>query len=94
MLPTAAKDRGTILQIIIYITWTVLISLIPAFGFTGALELSLVAAILIGAIGLVFLYFGFRLFQHQTDKVARELMLVSVIYITVLQLIYVLDKFI
>tara|TARA_Y100000385_G_scaffold214504_1_gene223072 strand:+ start:3613 stop:4506 length:894 start_codon:yes stop_codon:yes gene_type:complete len=94
MLPTGAKDRGTILQIIIYITWTVLISLIPAFGFTGALELSLVAAILIGAIGLVFLYFGFRLFQHQTDKVARELMLVSVIYITVLQLIYVLDKFI
>jgi protoheme IX farnesyltransferase len=54
----------------------------------------LVAAVLIGAIGLVFLYFGFRLFQHQTDKVARELMLVSVIYITVLQLIYVLDKFI
>ena len=94
MLPTGAKDRGTILQIIIYITWTVLISLIPAFGFTGALELSLVAAVLIGAIGLVFLYFGFRLFQHQTDKVARELMLVSVIYITVLQLIYVLDKFI
>ena len=94
MLPTGAKDRGTILQIIIYISWTVLISLVPAFGFTGALELSLVAALLIGVIGLVFLYFGFRLFQHQTDKVARELMLVSVIYITVLQLIYVLDKFI
>ena len=94
MLPTGAKDRGTILQIIIYISWTVLISLVPAFGLTRALELSLVAALLIGVIGLVFLYFGFRLFQHQTDKVARELMLVSVIYITVLQLIYVLDKFI
>jgi protoheme IX farnesyltransferase len=94
MLPTGAKDRGTNLQIIIYITWTVLISLVPAFGFTGALQLSLVGAILIGTIGLVFLYFGFRLFQYQTDKIARELMLVSVIYITVLQLIYVLDKFI
>ena len=94
MLPTAAKDRGTVLQIIIYITWTVLISLVPAFGVTGALQLSFPAAVLMGVVGLVFLYFGFRLFQHQTDKVARELMLVSVIYITVLQLIYVLDKFI
>lgn len=94
MLPTAAKDRGTVLQIIIYITWTVLISLVPAFGVTGALQLSFPAAVLMGVVGIVFLYFGFRLFQHQTDKVARELMLVSVIYITVLQLIYVLDKFI
>lgn len=94
MLPTAAKDRGTILQIIIYVTWTVLISLVPAFGVTGALQLSFPAAVLMGVVGLVFLYFAFRLFQHQTDKVARELMLVSVIYITVLQLIYVLDKFI
>ena len=94
MLPTAAKDRGTVLQIIIYITWTVLISLVPAFGVTGALQLSFPATVLMGVVGLVFLYFGFRLFQHQTDKVARELMLVSVIYITVLQLIYVLDKFI
>lgn len=92
MLPTGAKDKGTILQIIIYISWTVLISVIPAFGFTGNLELSWVAVVMIVFSGLVFLSFGFKLFKNQTDKTAKQLMLVSVIYITALQLIYVIDK--
>ena len=92
MLPTGAKDKGTILQIIIYISWTVLISVIPAFGFTGNLELSWIAVVVIVFSGLVFLSFGFKLFKNQTDKTAKQLMLVSVIYITALQLIYVIDK--
>lgn len=94
LLPTGAKDKGTVLQIIVYIAWTVLISLVPAFGFTGSLNLSIVGAVLIGLIGLVFLYYGFKLFKEQTDKSARKLMFVSIGYITSLQLIYVVDKFI
>jgi len=94
MLPTGAKDKGTILQMIIYIAWTVLISLVPAFGLTGNLRLSIVGAMLIGLIGLAFLYYGFKLFKEQTDKSARKLMFVSIVYITSLQLIYVVDKFI
>ena len=94
MLPTGAKDKGTVLQVIIYIAWTVLISLVPAFGVTGNLQLSLLGAILIAVIGLGFLYYGFKLFQQQTDQSARKLMFVSILYITSLQFIYVLDKFI
>lgn len=94
LLPTGAKDKGTVLQIIVYIAWTVLISLVPAFGFTGSLNLSIVGAVFIGLIGLVFLYYGFKLFKEQTDKSARKLMFVSIGYITSLQLIYVVDKFI
>ena len=46
------------------------------------------------AAGSWFLYFGFRLFKNQTNKAARQLMLSSVIYITLIQIIYVSDKFI
>jgi protoheme IX farnesyltransferase len=94
MLPTGSKDKGTVLQVIIYIAWTVLISLVPAFGVTGNLQLSLLGAVLIAVIGLGFLYYGFKLFQQQTDQSARKLMFVSILYITSLQFIYVLDKFI
>ena len=94
MLPTGAKDKGTVLQVIIYIAWTVLISLVPAFGVTGNLQLSLLGAVLIAVIGLGFLYYGFKLFQQQTNQSARKLMFVSILYITSFQFIYVLDKFI
>jgi len=94
MLPTGRRDKGTALQTIIYTVWTVLISIVPVFGFTGRLQLSVIAMILTLGVGFWFLYYGFRLFKNQTDKAARQLMLSSVVYITVIQIIYVLDKFI
>jgi protoheme IX farnesyltransferase len=94
MLPTGKRDKGTALQSIIYTAWTVLISLVPVFGFTGSLRLSILAAILVFVCGLLFLYYGLQLFKFQTEKAARQLMLASVVYITSIQIIYVLDKFI
>ena len=94
MLPTGKRDKGTALQAIIYTVWTVLISIVPVFGFTGRLKLSVVAMVLTVVAGVWFLYFGFRLFKNQTNKAARQLMLSSVVYITIIQIIYVLDKFI
>ena len=94
MLPTGKRDKGTALQSITYIAWTVLISIVPVFGFTGSLSLTVPSAILVFACGLLFLFFGFQLFKNQTEKSARQLMLASVVYITTIQIIYVLDKFI
>ena len=94
MLPTGKRDKGTALQSIIYTAWTVLISIVPVFGFTGSLRLSVLAAIIVFACGLLFLHYGFQLFKNQTEKAARQLMLASVVYITSIQIIYVLDKFI
>jgi len=39
-------------------------------------------------------YYGLRLYKQKTDTSAKQLMLVSVSYITLLQIIYVADKFI
>lgn len=94
MLPTGKRDKGTAIQIVLYAIWTVLASLIPAFHVTGTLKLSLVAALILLGLGVWFVYYAIRLYQVQTEKAARQLMLVSVSYITLLQIIYVADKFI
>lgn len=94
MLPTGKQDKGTAVQTIMYTIWTIIISIIPVFGFTGKLQLSIIAAILVFGAGLWFLYYAIRLFRLMTEKAARQLMLVSVSYITLIQIIYVADKFI
>jgi len=40
------------------------------------------------------LYYAIRLFKLKTADAAKKLMLASVSYITLLQIVYVLDKFI
>ena len=69
-----------------------LISLLPFTHYTGALQLSLVGAIAVGLVGLVMLYFAGNLMQKRDDQSARRLML-SVFYISAVQVIYVMDKF-
>ena len=70
-----------------------ILSVIPFFGLTGSLTLSIPAAVLVFLLGLVMLYFAVLLYKKQSIKAARQLMLVSVSYITLLQIIFVIDKF-
>jgi len=93
MLPTGKKDKGTSLQIILYTVWLVIASLLPMLGYTGRLFISPIAAVLVFLLGLWMLFYAVRLYQIKTAKAARTLMLVSVSYITLLQLIYIVDKF-
>jgi protoheme IX farnesyltransferase len=94
MLPTGKRDKGTAVQIIFYSIWTLLVSILPVFAFTGDLKLSIVAAIVVFGLGLVMVYYAFQLFKTRTSKAAKRLMLASVFYITLLQIVYVADKFI
>ncbi len=93
MLPTGKRDKGTAVQVVLYSIWTVLASLIPAFQVTGSLKLSLVSAIIVFGIGIWLIYYAVRLYKLKTEKAAKQLMLVSVSYITLLQIIFVADKF-
>ena len=92
MLPTGKKDRGTALQIILYTIWLIIASLLPCLGYTGQLFITPVAAVLVFLLGLWMLFYAVRLYKLRTAKAARTLMLVSVSYITLLQLIYIFDK--
>ncbi len=94
MLPTGKQDKGTAVQTILYTVWTIIVSIIPVFGLTGQLHLSIVGAIIVFLIGLMMLYYAFQLFKKMTETAARQLMLASVLYITLVQIVYVLDKFI
>lgn len=94
MLPTGKRDRGTAVQIILYTCWTILVSLIPVFGVTGKLFLTPVSGGIIFLLGLGMLYYAIRLFRVKTAEAAKKLMFASVSYITLLQIVYVLDKFI
>ena len=92
MLPTGKKDRGTALQIILYTIWLIVASLLPCLGYTGQLFITPVAAVLVFLLGLWMLFYAVKLYKLRTAKAARTLMLVSVSYITLLQLIYIFDK--
>ena len=94
MLPTGKQDKGTAVQTIMYCIWTLIVSVIPVFGFTGKLQLSIIAAVIVFILGLGMLHYAIRLFKEMTEKAAKQLMLASVSYITMVQIVYVIDKFI
>ena len=94
MLPTGKKDKKTALQTILYTVWLIIASLLPVTGFTGELKLSIVSAVVVFFLGLWMLTYAVKLYKNMDAAAARKLMLVSVSYISLLQVIYVLDKFI
>ncbi|PBI93382.1 Protoheme IX farnesyltransferase 1 [Flavobacterium sp. ACN2] len=93
MLPTGKKDKGTALQIILYTIWLIIASLLPVLGFTGQLFISPIAAVLVFLLGIWMLFYAVRLYKLRTAKAARTLMLVSVSYISLLQIVFIVDKF-
>lgn len=93
MLPTGRKDKGTALQVILYTVWLIIASLLPVLGFTGQLFISPIAAVLVFLLGIWMLFYAVKLYKLRTAKAARTLMLVSVSYISLLQIVYIVDKF-
>ena len=94
MLPTGSPDKTTAFLIVFYSLWTIIISVLPYTRYSGDLNLSIQAAIALILIGGSFLYFAFKLMHQKTKKAARNLMYASIAYISFLQIIYVLDKWI
>ena len=94
LLPTRKKDTTSAALILIYIIWMLLVAIIPVFGVTGTLSLSVSAAVIITALGLVMGYYGVQLFLDRSTASAKKLMLASVFYISAVQVIYVLDRWI
>ena len=92
MLPSGERDQSTAFQIVFYTVWTILISIIPAFEYTGRLYITQFAAIIVLIFGGIFLYYALQLMVLKSDYSARMLLRVSIIYITSVQIIYVLDK--
>lgn len=94
MLPNGKRDKSTAIQIIMYSVWTLLASIIPAFGITGKLYITPISAIIVGLLGVGVIYYAIRLYKELNNQMAKKLMIASVSYITLIQLVYVIDKFV
>ena len=94
LLPSGKRDRRTSFQILIYTIFIIPVSILPYFAFTGDFNIELPSVILISIMGLFLLRKAIILFKSEEIKDAKKLMIASIIYLPVVQLIYVLDKFI
>ena len=92
MLPTGRKDKSTSAQILFYSIWAVLVSIIPFFGITGELKLSIIGVLAVFALGALLIYKSYILFLDGKNENAKKLMLTSVIYLTFIQLTFLFDK--
>ncbi len=94
LLPSGGRDTKSAMQILLYTFFIIPVSMLPAFGLTGSLVFSPIAGILCFGLGLGFLYYAWRLFISREIKDARKLMFYSIIYLPLIQLLLVMDKFI
>ena len=92
MLPMDKKDQGAITQMIFYTCVMILVSIAPVLKIQDNLYIYPVTAILVVALGIN-VVLCYKLYKTEENKDARKLMLASVFYITIVQIIYVVDKF-
>ncbi|MGJ8759541.1 MAG: heme o synthase [Polaribacter sp.] len=93
MLPMGQKNKGAVKQIIFYTVIMILVSISPVLKLSGAFYIHPITAVIVALLGVYMLYFGVKLHKSEDNVDARKLMLSSVLYITVVQIVYVVDKF-
>jgi protoheme IX farnesyltransferase len=93
MLPMGKKDTNTIKQIILYTVIMILVSIAPVLKLTGDFYIYPLTAVLILFLGGYMLFFAIKMLKDFSNVMARKLMLASVLYITMIQVVYVVDKF-
>jgi len=93
MLPMNTKDKGAVKQIIFYTFIMIMVSITPVLRVSGNFYIYPITAVIIALLGVVMLYYALVLHKSEQNTDARKLMLSSVLYITVVQIIYVVDKF-
>ena len=92
MLPTKKRDKSTALQIVLYSLWTIIISVFPVTGLTGDLRLSIWSAVVVLILGLLMLFYSVNLYNKMNVAAAKKLFTVSILYLTLLQITYLIDK--
>ncbi len=93
LLPMGKRDKKAVVQIILYTVMLIFSSIIPVFQKTGTLYIFPATAVIIFFCGLTILYYAILLYKDLSKNTAKKLMLASVFYITLIQIIYIIDKF-
>lgn len=93
MLPTGKKDKTAAFQIILYTICMIIISILPYFEITGRLKLSLLGVFFVFFLGLIMLFYTFKLYKKLDNTTAKQLQIVGILYISVIQIVFVIDKY-
>ena len=93
MLPSGKRDNATAFQIVFYSIWMIIVSSLPYFNFTGKLSIGTYSLTLILISGLIMLYQALKLMRYKDKQNAIRLMYVSIFYLSFIQIIFVVDKF-
>ena len=94
MLPSGKRDNATAFQIVFYTIWMIIVSTLPYFSFTGKLSIGIYSLILILVSGCLMLYQALKLMRYKHKQNAIRLMYASIFYLSFIQIIFVIDKFI
>ena len=94
MLPSGKRDNATAFQIVFYTIWMIIVSTLPYFSFTGKLSIGIYSLILILVSGCLMLYQALKLMRYKDKQNAIRLMYASIFYLSFIQIIFVIDKFI
>ena len=93
MLPSGKRDNATAFQIVFYTIWMIIVSTLPYFSFTGKLSIGIYSLILILVSGCLMLYQALKLMRYKDKQNAIRLMYASIFYLSFIQIIFVIDKF-
>ena len=93
MLPSGKRDNATAFQIVFYTIWMIIVSTLPYFSFTGKLSIGIYSLILILVSGILMLYQALKLMRYKDKQNAIRLMYASIFYLSFIQIIFVIDKF-
>ena len=94
MLPSGKRDNATAFQIVFYTIWMIIVSTLPYFSFTGKLSIGIYSLVLILVSGSLMLYQAIKLMRYKDKQNAIRLMYASIFYLSFIQIIFVIDKFI
>ena len=93
MLPMNSKDKSAVKQIIFYTVIMILVSVAPVLKLSGDFYIYPASAIIVALLGMLMLFYGTQLYKSQENSDAKKLMLASILYITLVPIVYVVDKF-
>ena len=94
MLPSGKRDNASAFQIVFYTIWMIIVSTLPYFSFTGKLSIGIYSLILILVSGSLMLYQALKLMRYKDKQNAIRLMYASIFYLSFIQIIFVIDKFV
>jgi len=94
LLPSGERDKRSSFQIVAYTFFLVLITTLPVFGITGSFVLSPYLAFIVFLLGLILLTRSLFLHKHQNLGQAKKLMFFGLLYLPLIQIIFIVNRFI